>query len=123
VATYADGVALRVALTAVRRTTPVGVLRRGPVRRQGADGHVGSPEDYLAQGATPTATLGVACADGQARLRRGLAAVGTSRHSCTGQTLRFYFEKQYKHICPHKYVHTLISIYFSLSPLLIDPST
>jgi hypothetical protein len=116
VAAYSDGVALGVALMIVRWTAPVGVLRRGPVRRRGADGHLGSPEDYIV-------AISVACADGQARLRRGLAAVGTSRHSCTGQTLRFYFEKQYKHICPHKYVHTLISIYFSLSPLLIDPST
>jgi alanine racemase len=42
-----------------------------------ADDHVGSLEAYLARGATPTATLGVAYADGLSRLRRGRAAVST----------------------------------------------
>jgi hypothetical protein len=90
---HADGEPLGVELTAVSRTAPAGGIRRGPVRRRVgtavgffvyADGQLGCPEAYLAQGAMPTVTLGLPYADGQGLLRPGLRAVGMLCDSCSG---------------------------------------
>ena len=65
--------------------SPRGLARRGPVPSvytvyaEGvlyAEGQRGYAEGGLRRGATPTAALGVAYADGKGAIRRGQAAVG-----------------------------------------------
>jgi hypothetical protein len=69
----------------IERAPCLGARRQYTCARRYANGHVGSAEVDLARGATPTATLGVAYADGLSRLRRGRAAVSTRWHSCSAR--------------------------------------